>query len=262
MTFLPSRYLRREPGLASRFVLRRPAYDSGIVQILRLAAVLAFALASLPLHATTIIMVFMPGRVYIAADSKLSSVNGESNGIVCKLHVADNYVWASSGLLHESQRPFDLEQLVPASMGSGSPFPESIDNLEAQLRAVYPQLVDDVSATGASAEKAQIGIALANLQKAGEVSEIYIARSGLQRRDCPSQSCHETNGVFTFGEHKAVDAAMAANRGIWKQMGFVPALNYLIQQQAQATPQFVDDNVAIVEITSAGAQWLQGGACR
>lgn len=231
------------------------------MKTLRIAVVFSLVVTGSPSWATTIIMLYLPGRVYIATDSKIASLDGKVNGTVCKIHVAKNYIWASAGLLLETNRTFNLEQFVPNAMGDGIDFDKSVDTLEAQLKAVFPQLVEDIRATGsANIDLVQIGIALASQRRVGHVSSIFINGKELQRYDCPSQSCTET-GVFSFGEHRAVDEALDANRKIWRDMGIVPALNYLIEQQAKLTPRYVKGPTAIVEITSKGVQWDEKGKC-
>jgi len=221
---------------------------------------LVFAAAGLPLRATTIIMLYLPGRVYIATDSKIASLDGKISGTGCKLHVAENYVWASAGLLLETNGTFNIEQFVPNAMGDGIDFDKSVGTLEIQLRFVFPQLIEDVRAIGANVDVAQIGIVLASKNEPGHVSGIFVTGKDLKRWDCPSQSCGQL-GVASFGEHRAVDDALNANSKIWKDIGIIPALNYLIEQQEKLTPQYVEGPVAIAEITSKGVQWDQKGKC-
>jgi hypothetical protein len=205
-------------------------------------------------------MLYFPGRVYIASDSKIASLNGQINETGCKVHVTKNYVWASSGLLLETNGTFNIEQFVPNAMRDGLDFYQSASILETQLKLAVPRLVEDVRATGEDINKAQIGIALINRRAVGQVSEIFVANSVLQRRDCPGRECSDM-GVFLFGEHRGVDSALNANREIWKDFGIVPALNYLIRQQESLTPQYVNGPVAIIEVTPQNAKWIQKGKC-
>lgn len=205
-------------------------------------------------------MLYLPGRVYIASDSKVASLDGKIGGTTCKVHIAKNYIWASSGLLFETNGSFNIEQLVPNAMGDGVDFSKSIDALDARLKLIFPQLLEDVRAEGANTDMAQIGIALASRREIGNVSEIFIRGGDLERKDCPSRSCSEM-GVFSFGEQQAINEGLNANRKIWRDMGIVPALNYLIEQQAKLTPRTVQGPVAIVEITPKGVRWDQKGKC-
>lgn len=249
----------RPEGRGARLLPGR--YDTSTVRVSRILALCWLAVAAeLPVRATTILMLYLPGRVYIATDSKVASLDGKMAGTTCKIHVSENYVWASAGLLFETNNSFNIEQFVPTGMGDGSDFAADVARLEAHLKLVFPHLMDDVRATGASIDTANIGIALADKRDVGKVSEIFISGKEVQHRDCPGQSCGQM-GVFSFGEHRAIDEVLSANRKIWKNMGIITALNYLIGRQAQLTPQYVESPIAIIEITPLGVQWDQKGKC-
>lgn len=101
---------------------------------------------SLPARATSIVVLYGPDAVFIASDSKVASVDGKISWPGCKIHITKNYVWASSGFSFELNGPFDIEKLVPESLGDGEPSAASLNILESRLKASFNSLLPKLTA--------------------------------------------------------------------------------------------------------------------
>ncbi|MDR3725214.1 MAG: hypothetical protein P4K83_12115 [Terracidiphilus sp.] len=226
----------------------------------RMLLLLLAGFFGVPAWATTVILLYTPDAVYIAADSKVGSLDGAITGQGCKVHVSKNYVWAAAGLFSESNGPFDLEKIVSKSLEGGqAPGPDA-DRLESDLGAAFRDVAARAIPQAGGSGKVRIEIALASVKKVGRVSSIFLNMETVQRRDCPGKECGGL-GVITLGEHGTVDRILDARHSIWKEMGIAGALNYLLAEQAKSTPLYVSAPFAIVRVDRAGAQWLQKGSC-
>jgi hypothetical protein len=133
--------------------------------------------------------------------------------------------------------------------------------LEAALKRDVPGVLERLSASGENARKAQITVAVASTKSLGQVSQIFVAADSFKRSDCPAISCGQL-GVFELGEHAAVDEILDKRHAIWKEMGILNAMNFLITAQEHKTPRFVSGPIAVLQIDASGTRWLEKGACK
>jgi hypothetical protein len=80
------------------------------------------AVGSVAFTQTAIIVLRTDQAGFIAADSKIVAINGSQSGVWCKKKIADNFVFASSGLLKETKGPFDVENFIATSIKMGGSF--------------------------------------------------------------------------------------------------------------------------------------------
>ena len=214
----------------------------------------------LPAHATTILVIYSPEAVFIAVDSKVTSTDGKISRSDCKIHISENYIWGTAGLLSETNGPFNMDKLIPKVMGSGPVTTAALDEMEKQVKSSFNSLIPTLVAQGFNLDNAQINVVIIDKKRLGKFSEIQVTKSRFERKDCPSASCAEM-GFFAFGEHGKVDSLITEQ--LLREMLTAPAktLNYLISQQERATPQFVGGKIAILVFDNTGTHWLQDGEC-
>ncbi len=219
------------------------------------------AVCIFPVHATTILVLYTPEAVFIASDSKIASTDMKVTWFGCKIHVTENYVWASAGLSFELDGPFSLEKLVPQVLGNEVPSTTSLDRLEFQIRSAFESLIPKLTLIGFDLNKANIGVAIVDTRTIGKVYEMFITTKTFVREQYPGGDM-SPHGFVAFGEHGKVDELVAARPQMFREMGIGPALNYLINEQEMATPEYVAGEIALVQVDSTGAHWTQKAACQ
>src|ERR1700694_3067299 len=212
-------------------------------------------------RATTILALYTPTATYIGSDSQVSLANGSEARNVCKIHVTKDFVWASAGLLMETQGPFDLRDIARRALSSSNSFGQAVDELESQIRREYPNFQRRALQSGVDLLNARIEIIIGGIREPDRLSVITFSGEFPNRINCPSKSC-ETLGLFELGKHEAVDRVLDRRPVIWKEMGIPEAMKYLIVAQENATPRFVSGPVAIVRIDRNGTSWISRGTCR
>jgi hypothetical protein len=215
--------------------------------------------------ATTILVVYTPTSVFIASDSKFAGGERNETWSGCKIHVAEDYVWVSAGVAFEvdaatHSRTFDIDNLVPQALGDHSPSTASLDLLEARLKVSFQSVISHLS-SDFDLNRASISLIIADRKNIGTVYEMFITAKTFERRKFPNEVT-SSYGFIVAGEQARVNEILATQTPkIFKDMGIVPALNYLVEQQAKLTPQYVEAPVAIAEITTKSVHWDQKGKC-
>jgi hypothetical protein len=216
--------------------------------------------------ATTILVLYTPTSVFIAADSKFAGGEGNKTWSGCKIHVAEDYVWVEAGLAFEvdattHSRTFDVDTLVPETLGDHSPSTASLDLLEARLKVSFQSVISHLS-SDFDLNRAAVSLFIMDRKNIGTGYEMFITAKTFERNRIPYETM-SSSGLIIGGEQGRVKEIIATKTGgIFKDMGTVPALNYLITEQAKATPEYVAGPIAIVQIDSSGAKWIQKGACQ
>lgn len=194
----------------------------------------------------------------------LIGTDGSQSGRLCKIHVANNFVWAAVGLVGETEGPFDLQKIVPKALKTGTPFLRAIKNLQAQLGTSFPEFLKRARTMGIAPNAVKVEIAVAG----GEQGILRVSRISISqanpvpvREDCPGPACPEI-GVFELGFHGAIDRILDTRHAIWREMGIHEAMRYLIASQSAATPNSVSGPVAIVELRQSGLRWIDAGTCK
>lgn len=209
--------------------------------------------------ATTIIVVYTPEGAIIAADSKVASLDGKESRLGCKIHIKDNYVWASSGFSFDTHGLFNVAVLVPQAMGTGVPFRSSADTLETQLKSFFNGYLVEAKDAGLDLDNQQIDVLLVNEKTPGQISTLTVNNKGFERKDCPSEKC-PASGVVVLGERSEIEKTLSKRPQIWSEMGSVPAaLNFLIEQEKFAVPGHVGGDTIILLVDSKGVRWIQEG---
>jgi hypothetical protein len=210
---------------------------------------------------TTVLVVYTPTSVFIASDSKFAGGKGNITWSGCKIHLAEDYVWASAGLASEvdtvtHSRTFDIDKLVPQTLGDHSPSTASLDLLEARLKVSFQSVVSHMSADF-DLNRASVSLIIADRKNIGTLYEMFITTKTFERKKFPGEAM-SSYGFIAAGEQGWVNKILPK---IFKDMGIVPALNYLITEQEASTPEYVAGPIAIAQIDSSGVNWIQKAAC-
>jgi len=204
-------------------------------------------------HATSILALYTPQYVYIASDAQISALNGNESLKGCKIHTENKFAWASAGLLYQTAGPFDVRRIAADALKDGVTFSHAVDGFHAEIIRHFPDVVRRAKNDGVK-DGLRIDIVVAAFDGGNlRVSQISVGEDGLpSRKDCPSQACGDM-GVFLLGEHRAVDKILDVRHAIWRELGIVNAMKFLINAQAQETPSVVSGPFAVLQLTSRGA---------
>jgi hypothetical protein len=216
--------------------------------------------------ATTVLVVYTPTSVFIASDSKFAGGEENKTWSGCKIHAAKDYGWVSAGLAFEvdaatHSRTFDMDKPVSQTLGDHPPSTASLDLLEARLKASFRSVVSHLS-SDVDLKRASTSLIIVDRKNIGTVYEMFIARKTFKRTKFPGGTM-SSYGFISAGEQGRIKEILATKTGkMFKDMGIVPALNYLITEQEKATPEYVAGPIAIAQIDPAGVHWIQKAACQ
>lgn len=96
--------------------------------------------------------------------------------------------------------------------------------------------------------------------KIGSGAEMFITTKTFERKEIPFPGMSPV-GVVSFGEVGRINALLSARPQIFREMGIVGALNYLIEEQMKISPEYVGGDIAVLQIDSKGTRWIQNAAC-
>ena len=224
-------------------------------------------------YATTLLAHLTETQVFVAADSKVIWINeGEARG--CKILVARNHIFASTGLLNALG--FNVFEVARKAINSEADHSSIVSAYEKEMTALIPSILKQVRSLSVELFdrkfRGQIPFnGLFATAENGALKTSYIAfgigdkgEISVIRQDCPG-SCGDdiTEPWFIdLGFNDAVQAELARNPKIWKNLGIPGAMNKLITLQAAATPKDVGGPVSIVTMRSDGkVEWNQAGQC-
>jgi hypothetical protein len=215
-------------------------------------------------NASTVLVVSAPkGPTYFGTDSQISQINGSDARFGCKIHVANNFVWASAGLLADKHGAFDLERIVTHSLRGNLPFSRAVHELETQMSNEYPDFRSRALQSGIDMLNARIQIVIADVRKPGHVTWLRFGDDLPKRTDCPGAvECAASVGVlFPLGRVEAINPILDNRPAIWTEMGRPKAIRYLITAQEKETPRFVSGPISVLEIKQGGLHWFSRGSC-
>jgi hypothetical protein len=229
---------------------------------------------------TTIIAVWLPDRVMIGADSKVSMVKGTVNEPMCKIGVANNVLFAISGLRLSIivGNAFDTYEIARQALLAN-------ESLDFRIQTFEKNIIEKLSAM-LSATKAvdPAGYPLAKNEAAiGIVFAAYInGRARMEVRDirdtggatidvrvaqsmsCPGDAqCARRARVVMLGQNEESNRITSIDPLFWQRRGGVAqGIEYLITQESAADPTHVGPPISIVEVAAAGVNWVSRGICR
>jgi hypothetical protein len=174
-----------------------------------LALVLAF-LASNSAPANTFVLIFRTEEAcIIAADSKESRTQGLDGGFTCKVHITDNVVWATTGIVRQLNGPLDLWATARSAIATGGSLDDIVSkfdtNAAEQLKTLLPWLKTANPESYKAATKIPYVVTSAFIQR-GILRVTYFHLSDdrfpenieIIRHDCPGLDC-PTGHLRHFG---------------------------------------------------------------
>jgi hypothetical protein len=237
-------------------------------------SIVLVSLSASSASASSLVLVFRTEEAsVIAADSKESWSQGLDGGLTCKIHVANDIVWATTGLHRQLNGPFDVWANAESAItmdGSlhaivsqfESITADELKNLLYWLRAANPENYKEatrlpyvITSVFIKNDTVKVTYFLVPDRNAPENVQIV-------RHECPGADCPTGQLEIMMGEHGAIDAEIARYPDVWRNKGLVGAVNYLVGVQSAATPKLVAAPVAVLRIDKSGIlTWLQKGTC-
>lgn len=225
---------------------------------------------------TSIVAIRTHDTVVIGADSKINRADHSETWNSCKIKSANNVFWGYARILAVPSRSFDVSSIAARAMSGTGTTSERVSNFEEALVPQLTQIMADLKKGDpvwfqANAENQSV-VEIVFVAFEAHVSYMLLryfkARSyglGVQietvRKDCPGAECKDA-GYAAIGHHIAVDAELARNPAIWRKMGLVKAVQYLVQSEMNSYPDVVGPPIAILELTAQGPHWIQKGKCQ
>jgi hypothetical protein len=223
---------------------------------------------------TLLIVLRTEDAVFVAADSKVRKTSGRDIGSACKIHVTDQITWATAGIVDDPRSTFNTWKTAETAIRAGGSFSQIVsrfdDDLANQMKELVPRIKRDDPSSYEVAVKSGHPITVVFIKNI----EFRMSDFTLPNRDtsdkievinqsCPGNGCVMNPQMMAMmGYFDAAKAEVDRNPQIWDQMGIVPALNYLMDIQHDATPVSVAGPVSILRIDKSGAlSWLQKGVC-
>lgn len=207
-------------------------------------------------HCTTILSVYSPDGVYIAADSKVSEFGNDR--FECKIHVLPNAVWAAAGLLKSPT--FDIASLVEKELRPNRTFDEGIANLRGDLAKQEPIQRDDyVKRGGKFPENIHWETLVVSRIAPLRMYRFDVPDSGITP-DCPDVNCRP-GVVLISGTGARVAEIGITDPQFDVGVSIEQRLMDLIKEQARATPETVGGKISVVRVDQSGVHWLSIGEC-
>jgi hypothetical protein len=216
-------------------------------------------------QATTILVLYTPNAVFFGADSRLV-IEGRQraeDGTVCKIHISDNLVWASAGLLAEAAGPFDLRTIAAHALRDDSSFRSAVRRLKSDVASQYQAFRNRAIEDGVNPTTANTNIAISGFDKHARLTVLHFGRSD-SRISCPGKKCPEF-GLEELGEHRRIDSILNKDGyfyRIWKEKGIPAAFRYLISAEEAARPQTVGGPISVLQLDKTGPHWIYPGVCK
>src|ERR1700687_5664881 len=85
-------------------------------------------------RANTFIMVIRTNdEAIVAADSEFSNDAGVPLGRICKIHIANQFIWATSGIEMELRGPFNTRTIAESAVSGGGSLDHVVSRFETEL---------------------------------------------------------------------------------------------------------------------------------
>jgi hypothetical protein len=243
------------------------SYQSGLALILSV-------LFSIGARANTLVIVLRNEQnTIIAADSKLKKTEGGNDSSVCKIHISNDVSWATTGIVQEPHKPFNLWNITEAAIKLGGSLDDVAARIEGNVGSQLKEMLPRIKRTEPNSYKEAIRtqfiatvilVRKDNLRMLDFLLPDKNAPENIKivRRGCPGDLCPEGQTLLMSGFVGAANAERLRYRNLWQEKDMVGGLNYLMEIEHAAMPDFVAPPVAILKIDKGGAvEWLQKGKC-
>jgi hypothetical protein len=243
-----------------------------------LFSIFVFAFLPVSSHANTLIVVLRAvDTAFIGADSEISLPQGTEFGKTCKIHITNDLVWATAGLVLETRGPFNVYAQAETAIRDGGTLDEIATRFELRIIDQLKEMLPRYRATDPNNYYRTIKGGLNAI-----ISVVFFKQTDLATRDffvldkdapldiqivrhrCPGNCPVSGNAQVLIGDHEAADAELVRiGQDFWGQKGIVGGMNYLVETQHLATPNSVDAPTSILRIDKNGTMtWMQKGLCQ
>jgi hypothetical protein len=222
---------------------------------------------------TIVLVIQMPGIVYVGVDSKVISIGKEISNVSPKqkLHQVGDVVFAHAGIFKDTSGKIDVDATTEASITAGGDLDQVVDRftaaIEPQLSAVLPDIREQnpsyfmdklkrplemlfVSARGGTPKVIVVFFEL--LDSSADRPAFRVTRLR-----CPSDCPEAGSTTIALGEHDAADQFLDSHPEALRTRGPAAAIQKAIAKQASATPALVSLPVVMAHIDRLGVHFLK-----
>lgn len=226
-------------------------------------------------EATTAIAIRTENIIVVGADGKVNWGDYSGSQAGCKIGIANNILWAKSGILGLPAARFDIDLIARSAISSATSILAGVKVFEENIIPRFVEILaglrrgnpDNFRSKWDGKPVLKIvfigfenGIAHLHSRELSaylEDGDVVVRRN--DAFDCPSAECE--NGYVILGSHEAADAILATNSDIWTRFHADQVIARLIEAEIAANPRDVGEPIAIAAIDRNGVQWLRAGAC-
>jgi hypothetical protein len=227
-------------------------------------------------NATTIVAIWTPSDVTIAADAKYLTGDGRALDPICKIRMTNGVLYAHSGLAANVKTGFSVDDLLNATLKTDGTLAERVERIDAQI---VPRLRENLASIKSedpeftkrwidAAPLEIIFVAVENHQPELLI-DAYKANVGADgavmvtptQKACPGVcDPRGTFGAF-IGVHDLIDREAAADPNTVVRLGVEGAVRHFVEEEIADRPDMVSGPLSIVRISDAGATWVEVGLC-
>ncbi|MBV9297102.1 MAG: hypothetical protein JO145_16135 [Acidobacteriaceae bacterium] len=232
--------------------------------------ILVFISAVSALHATSIVILRSPTRVYIGADSRREyrNASGFYPGSVCKIVPAGNLFFVASGLTYANdENVADIG--VEAGRGGASVL-SAIEIFRSRMQEFLPRALTaegelrqslNASRNGLVLESGFVGIqdglATVSVEWYRRNGTAVTPRVTTDRRTYSSATPGRYDFIF-LGKRRAIDQYLGGRMPLVRgDSDAVALITRLIEVEAAESPDTTAPPIDIVELDPSGSRWLQ-----
>jgi hypothetical protein len=227
-----------------------------------------FLAAASSLRATTLVAVWTPERILLAADSRVVDDELHPGVDACKIAQSGGTYYAVAGLAEDPITGYRIDRLAERALGGAREMPEKLNALVALVRSPLQRAVDQLKIDSPDQYRwLQKGHPVLQLILAGqEHSAPSLAVAGFQL-DADGAihdnakviaSASDTGGarLIYAGQQTQIRQYLAQHRD-WSSLDGTELVKTLIKQEIDAGTGLVGGPVDILSLKATGAEWVQ-----
>ena len=223
-------------------------------------------------YGTIVLLIQVPGAVYIGVDSKVISIASGLTNVspMPKIHQAGDVVFAHAGIFKDTQGKLDVVATANSSIAAGGDLAQIVDRfttaIEPQLSAALPDIRAENPLYFREKLKRPLEMLFASA-RSGTPQTIVVffelidpSAGKLTFRHtvlrCPGDCPQKGATTIGLGEHDAADRFLISHPEILGTKGPIAAIQDAIAYQASVTPDYVSLPATMVSIDSRGVHFL------
>lgn len=224
------------------------------------------------LFGTIVLLIQVPGTVYIGVDSKVISIGSGLTNVLPmpKIHQAGDVVFAHAGIFKDTRGKLDVVAAANSSIAAGGDLAQIVDRFTTAIEPQLSATLRDVRAENPLYFKEKLKRPLEMLfasARSGTPQTIVIlfelidpSAGKLKFRHtvlrCPGDCSQKGETTIGLGEHDAADQFLQSHPEVLGIEGPIAAIRDAIAYQASVTPDYVSLPATMVSIDSRGVHFL------